>query len=501
MRGRGAHGGAESLALVTILALAAVLRLVGVRYGLPYPLLDPDEASIVPRAFAMAHAGRLDPGWYDYPSLLMALLAPAQAFASDPSYGAARVVAVAIGLLGVGATWWLGRRAYGAAAGIVGAAAVAVATTHVAYSRVAVTDVLLTLGITCAIALALEGRLEWAGLAVGLAASAKYPGALAAVPVAVAGFGSWRRLGKGALLAVAAFAATSPFVLVHAGAAWEDVRRVQWLARAGWLGFENDPATPLAFADRLWGALGPFVVLAVAGIAVAVARRRRADLVLLSFVAAYWLYLMPLGAHFDRYVLPLVPVLAVLAGGIRFAMPAALALLLVPALWSAREAVDLTGTDTRLRADAWIAAHVPRGERLAADPSTLPLPGRDVLRLQLPGPGRTFDPRRDLAALRHEGVRWVLVTGAVADRVLAARDRYPREAGFYESLAAEGRVAFRATSGDPGLSGPWVTIYRLRTPTTVNRGTSAFRPRGAPSGDTRRRRRARRRRPDERPRG
>ncbi len=462
MRGRAPHAGAESIALVAILALAAVLRLVGVRYGLPFPLLDPDEASIVPRAFAMVHAGHLDPGWYDYPSLLMALLAPAQAFASDPSYGAARVVAVAIGLLGVGATWWLGRRAYGAAAGLVGAAAVAVATTHVAYSRVAVTDVLLTLGITCAVALALEGHLEWAGLAVGLAASAKYPGALAAAPVVAAGFGSWRRLGRSALLAAAGFAATSPFVLVHAGAAWEDVRRVQRLAREGWLGFESDPVTPLAFADRLWDALGPFVVLAVAGIALAIVRRRRADLVLLSFVAAYWLYLMPLEAHFDRYVLPLVPVLAVLAGGIRIAAPLALALLVVPAVWSAREAADLTGTDTRLRADAWIAANVQRRERIAADTSTLPLAGRDVLRFQLPGPGRPFDPHRDTAVLRREGVRWVLVTGAVADRVLAARDRYPREARFYESLAAGGRVAFRALPGDPGLSGPWVTVYRLR---------------------------------------
>ena len=148
---------------------------------------------------------------------------------------------MAIGLGGVGATWWLGRRAYGTGAAIVGAAAVAVATTHVAYSRMAVTDVLLTLAITCVLALAVEGRIEWAGLAVGLAASAKYPGAIAAVPVLVAGWGRWRALGRAGALAVAGFALTSPFVLIHAGAAWDDVSRVQRLARAGWLGFENDP--------------------------------------------------------------------------------------------------------------------------------------------------------------------------------------------------------------------------------------------------------------------
>src|SRR4029077_19072625 len=175
------------------------------------------------------------------------------------SFIAARLVAVALGLGGVGATWWLGRRAYGTGAAIVGAAAVAVATTDVAYSRMAVTDVLLTLAVTCVLALAVQGRIEWAGLAVGLAASAKYPGAAAAVPVVVAGWGRWRSLGRAGGLAIAAFALTSPFVLVHAGAAWADVSRVQRLARAGWLGFEDDPITPLAYADRLWEAIGPLV--------------------------------------------------------------------------------------------------------------------------------------------------------------------------------------------------------------------------------------------------
>ena len=448
-------------ALVAILLLAAGLRLVGIRYGLPLPLLNPDEGNIVPRAFAMVHDGKIDPGWYDYPSLLMALLAPAQAFVSEPSYGVARVIAVVIGLGGVGATWWLGKRAYGTGAAVVGSVAVAVSTTHVAYSRMAVTDVLLTLGITCAVALGLEGRLEWAGLAVGFAASAKYPGAIAAVPVLVAGWGAWRRLGRAAVLAVAGFALTSPFVLVHAGTAWGDVSRVQRLARAGWLGFEDDPVAPLAYLGRTWDALGPLVLVSAAGIVVALARRRRADIVLLSFTLAYWLYLMPLEAHFDRYVLPLVPVLAVLAGSVRTAVPIALALLLVPAFWSVRDAAELNRTDTRLRAATWIDRNVPVGERIAADSSTLPLEGRDVVRLSLPGPGRRFDERRDHRALRRLGVRWVLVSGAVTDRVLAARNHYPREAAFYDALGDTGQVAFAARPDEPGLAGPWVVVYRL----------------------------------------
>lgn len=445
---------------MAILVLAAALRLVGIRYGLPLSLLNPDESSIVPRAWRMGH-GHLDPGWYDYPSLMMLVLAPVQAFFGAPAFGAARYIAMLIGLGGVGAAWWLGRRAYGTGAAVVGAAAVAVATTHVAYSRMAVTDVLLTLAITCALALAIQGKLEWAGLAVGLAASAKYPGAVAAVPVVVAGWGRWRALGWAAGLAVVGFASTSPFVLIHAGSAWDDVSRVQRLARAGWLGFENDPITPLAYIDRLWGAVGLLVLVAVAGVVAALFRRSRADLVLLSFVGVYVLTLLPQEAHFDRYVLPLVPVLAVLAGSIRVGVPLALVALVLPLAWTVGDARELTRTDTRLRADAWVAANVPLAERIAADPSTLPLSGRPVVRLELPGPGRPSDPARDLERLRRIGVKWLILSGAVTDRVLAAPDRYPREAAFYERVGHGSEPAFTVFPSEPGLAGPWVRIYRL----------------------------------------
>jgi 4-amino-4-deoxy-L-arabinose transferase-like glycosyltransferase len=404
--------------------------------------------------------GHLDPGWYDYPSLLFDLVAPLQAAFHEPSYGAARAVALALGLAGVAAAWWLGRRAYGRLAGLVGAAATAVATTHVAYSRMAVTDVLLTLCVTCAVALALSGRVEWAGLAVGLAASAKYPGALAAVAVVVAGWGQWRRLGVGAGLAVAAFALTSPFVIVHAGAAWGDVSRVQRLARLGWLGFEDDPPTPLAYLDRAWETLGPLLVVAAVGLVLALRRRSRTDLVLVAFLGVWVLHLLPIEQHFDRYVLPVVPVLAVLAARSRVLVPFALAALIVPLVWSIGDARELTRTDTRARAAAWIEEHVAADVPIAADPSTLPLDGRPVVRFELPGPGRPFDERRSVERLRRDGVRLLLLSGAVADRVLAARDRYPRESAFYDE-ASRLPSAFAARPGDNGLGGPWVELYRL----------------------------------------
>jgi hypothetical protein len=372
----------------------------------------------------------------------------------------ARIVALVVGLAGVVAAWLLGRRAYGTPAALIGAVAVAVATTHVAYSRMAVTDVLLTTLLTAALALAVAGRLEWAGVAVGLAASAKYPGAVAVVPLVVAGWGRWVRLLRAVALAVAAFALTSPFTLIHAGAARDDLSRVQRLARDGWLGFEDDAPSLLGFADRLWHGLGPVLALSVVGVVVAARRRTRADLVLGSFVVAYAVYLAPLGAHFDRYVLPLVPVAGVLAGRARRLAPLAAVLLVVPLWWSIGDARDLTRTDARVVMARWIAREIDPGATIALEPSTGLLSPNPVVRLELPGPGREPDPRRYIAVLGRDGARYLLVSGAVADRVLSARDRYPRETRFYDSLGARATLVHEVVPGGD-VGGPWTRLYRV----------------------------------------
>ena len=457
------------LGLGALLLLAAALRLPGLRYGLPFPLLNPDEESIVPRAWELAHGGGLDPGWYDYPSLLLSILAPFQVFADAPSYGIGRAVAAALGLAGVATAWWLGRVAYGSLAGVVAGAAVAVGTVHVAYSHVAVTDVLLTTLVTVSLALAVQGRLEWAGVAAGLAASAKYPGVFLAAPLLAVGWGHWRRVAVAAGLAVLAFVLTSPFVVWHAGAAWEDISRVQRLAAEGWLGFENDHPTPIAFLDRLWESLGPAIFVALAGLVLAVwplvrnehkLLARRADLALASFAFVYVGYLLTLDAHFDRYVLPLVPVLGALAGRVRPLAVATLGLLLIPLAWSIGDVRELTRTDTRLVAHDWIEAHIPRSSTVAVDPSTAPVAAARVLRLELPGPGRPADPKRDVDRLRALGVDYVLVTGAIADRVRAASERYPTEARFYDELETDARRVLRVEPGGK-LAGPWVAVFRL----------------------------------------
>jgi 4-amino-4-deoxy-L-arabinose transferase-like glycosyltransferase len=453
--------GGPKLAFAAVLAVAAALRLIGVSYAHPFALFSPDEQSIVPRAWHMAHGGGLDPHWFDYPSLLMYVLAPFQAWEAHPSYLAARLVVIVLAVGSVAATWWLGSRAYGGLAGPVAAACVAVETTHVAYSRMAVTDVPLTLGVAVSLALLVTGRVELAGLAAGIATSFKYPGVFLLVPLVVAAWGQWRRLAIGVVACAAAFAATSPYFFVHFGSALGDAHRVQNLAQAGWLGFEHDHIAPIAFTDRLWEGLGPALLVCVVGLVVALVRRQRNDLILASFVLVYFIDLCTLGAHFDRYVLPLIPALGALAGRLRALAPVTLLLLVVPLTWTIRDDARLTRTDTRVVARRWVDRHVKLDTRLAVDPSLPPFTGYRIVKLDLPLPSEDHpDPDRNISRMRLQDVRYVIVTGVVADRVLDAREHYPFEARFYDNVRKLKRVFYVGQDAD-GLNGPWVAIYKL----------------------------------------
>jgi hypothetical protein len=84
-----------------------------------------------------------------------------------------------------------------------------------------------------------------------------------------------------------------------------------------------------------------------------------------------------------------------------------------------------------------------------------------VVKLDLPLPSEDHpDPDRDLKRLRLEDVHYVITTGAVADRVLAAREDYPFEARFYDRLRKRRRVFYVAKDQD-NLNGPWVAVYKV----------------------------------------
>ncbi|MBK7219190.1 MAG: glycosyltransferase family 39 protein [Candidatus Promineofilum sp.] len=247
-----------------------------------------------------------------------------------PVEWAARLPALLASLLLIPLAGMLARRLGGGrVAAVVAAAVVAVAPLAVQFSATAFSDPLLTFWLTAAlvVVLARPGRARpgLVGLCLGLALATKYQAALfLPLVVGLAWLRGWgRREWARGLAGLAVVVA----LLLLWGAARADgaglVAR-QWAniggLRPAW-SWELWPR--LVEGARLWRLALGWPLLALGGVtaaAVALSRRARArlgaaDALLALFVVAYlllhWLWAVP---AWDRYLLPVLPIVAALLG-------------------------------------------------------------------------------------------------------------------------------------------------------------------------------------------
>jgi hypothetical protein len=258
--------------------------------------------------------------------------------------------------------------------------------------------------------------------------------------------GQRRRPALTLLIGLAAFALTSPFLVLEPAVLAHGLSSItQHLARpgAGEIGWIH------LVRVALWQGLGSVLfLLSLAGVLVALWRRTRVDWILLSFVLATYLVLGAGSSVFVRYADPLLPPLLVLAGRAvseilrvtvqrRAEIATAIAVLVIGVSSLPHDVTyDLLigRTDTRTQAFDWLASHTQPGDRVAA--AYFPGPAHDAA---LAASGRhshgattayvaaflqnrlqdrygvhelTADElaRGDLAALRADGVQLVLVT-------------------------------------------------------------------------------------------
>lgn len=393
-------------------ALAAVLAAWGLSFGLPY-LFRPDEDVMIGRAVRMAAEGSLDPLFQNYPPLVFDLFALAEKLAAlaglgtlvdprtgDPShaYLVGRILSAAAAAVTVALVFQLGRRAYGLPAALLAATLLAVAPLAVRQAHFATTDAIQVVLAAAAMLLAVDARtprrFAGAGALCGLAAASKYTGGAVIVFVLVMAWQSrWRRqalLGVAAAAAVA-FAIPSVVMVLHPRG------YVGGLLFLGGRGYATQFQTPIGLIYHptvsLPYGLGPGAYgLALAGVAVALWRRSPVDRALLAYGAVY---LAVVGAGhevFFRYVLPLLPVLALLAGRVLSELPRpALApsalvcgLLLLPSLANSIAGdTMLTKTDSRVLAARWLTEHAPPGSTIVQGYYTGPFYDQGEIEQQL----------------------------------------------------------------------------------------------------------------------
>jgi len=510
------------LALGLILLLALGLRLWGLAFGLPY-VIQPDEPSVEDRALHMWLAGDPNPGYFVYPSLyydLQALWAFATGHVAGLFYPdvlrhplmhkplfylSGRLLTALLGALTVLVTYLTGR-VLSVRLGLMAALFLAVAAQHIQQSHYITVDAPTALFTALTALFALRALhvmravhteatvrperrtrayLLAAGVAAGLAAGTKYNAGVALLlplaAIALGGVGSWARrlVACSGVVAVCAatFLLTSPFILLDPTPFLTSLHVVTQHYATGHPGAEgSDNALWYLLYLAQQGFLPPLTVMAVAGIAVVVARYRRAGLVLLAFTLPYYALLCSTYVRFDRNLLPLLPFVALLAAAGVEPLIARVALLLrnhgaayglilglvvAPSAAVAAQADNgITHPFSEQIAVAWATAHLPRGAHLATEnwegrpfelsPKKFAITHFGALGTQ------SYD------ALVRAGVRYAVTDDWTDGAYLRDPRRYPVEAAHYRELYRRGLLLTRIPGDLPQRQGPTISVYELR---------------------------------------
>jgi hypothetical protein len=540
-----------------VLAGGLGLRLWGVRQGLPYAYNADEADHFVPHAIAMfGHS--LNPGYFANPPaytyVLHYLFALAdggtegvrQAIAVHPAdvYTLARVAAALLGTLALWLLYATGTRLFGRGAGLLAAAIEAVAFLPVFYAHLALNDVPtlapLTLSLLGSAGVLRKGRARdhlLAGLGLGLACATKYTAGIVLVPYLAAVAASYlqsapehgsaragrRTVGGIALagtVALAAFLLANPYALLDYSEFHSELVHQSTLSAEaqGKLGAPHDGGLAYYLWTLTWG-LGWAPALAALAGAVSVWWRERAlGWVLVPAPLLYLAFMGLQGRYFGRWLLPIFPILCLLAAlfavqlvqvvarrrpRLRIAVAALLVAVLLAQglLYSVHAGRTLARADTRNLTRAWMLAHIPAGTPIVVEPvapngwgtrwNKYPslisrispagaLESTAGVKVGIEDYERTLAPAL-IGYYRAHGYCWIVSGSTESGRAFADPHAVPLAIAYYHALERSGEVVYRASPYASGKGpvafdfdwsfdyyplayhrpGPTMTVYRL----------------------------------------
>lgn len=398
-------------ALAGLFVVALILRLVGHKTGLPYVYNADENAHFVPRAIGMFGHG-WNPDYFINPPaftyVLHVLFAlkwgtdPAEvggAFAADPTdaFALARAASAFLGAVAVPLTAIAAARLFeDKRIGFIAGALLAVAFLPVHYSHFALNDAPtmapLALALIGVAGIYRTGRTReyvLAGAGLGLAIATKYQAGIVVVTIVAAAFVTpvVHNRFKGLAFAFApmllAFLVANPYALLDRHQFVEDLRKQTSTAAGseggGKLGLANSSGFVYYLKTFTWGFGWLPTLLALGGMGALIARHRRLALVLAPAPILLFLYFGNNSRFFARWMLPMYPILAMLAAyaivtlAVRFKprvlIPALAALaLLQPLVFSVHNDVVLARDDTRMVARQWMQQHIAIGDKIVMEP-------------------------------------------------------------------------------------------------------------------------------------
>ena len=350
-----ARGWRDALVPVALFGAALLARGWALGWGLPY-VEHPDEPALVEVVVRMARSGDPNPHSFLYPTLLFYLLAAATRlhawwgisqglyasvqdlplktylFTTSPGlYLWNRAVVAFLGAATVPALYVLGRRMIGPATGLLAALILLLAAFHVEHSHYITTDVPTGLWVVLALigawGVATTGNMRsyvGGGVMAGLAAGTKYNAGVVLLALLVAHAMRWRRaslgpalgrLATGGGLALLAFLATTPYALLDWAHFLADLRFNAAHYASGSHGDFVGRWQFAGYARFLWtrGLFAPGCAIALLGLPALVRHYPRQLALLFAVVAMELLLLVAQAVHFVRNVLPIYPLVILIA--------------------------------------------------------------------------------------------------------------------------------------------------------------------------------------------
>jgi hypothetical protein len=397
--------------VIGLFVAAFALRAIGLKTGLPYVYNADENSHFVPRAIGMfGHS--LNPDYFINPPaftyLIHALFTvrwgtdPAViggAFAADPTtaFALARGASAFLGALAVSLTAIAGARLFDdRRVGFLAGALLAVAFLPTHYSHFALNDA-PTLAPLAAAMIGVAGiyrtgrtrEYALAGLGLGVAIATKYTAGIVLVTVIAAALASpvaharVRNLALAIGLMCAGFLAANPYALLDHDAFREGLEKQTETAgeEGGKLGLANTSGWRYYLETFTWGFGWLPSLFALGGAAGLLARHRRLGLLLAPAPVLLFLYLGQQSRFFARWMLPIYPILCLLAAWAVIALASrvraratvpALALsalvLLQGLVFSVHNDLVLARADTRWVARQWMKQHIASGSKIVVEP-------------------------------------------------------------------------------------------------------------------------------------
>lgn len=323
-----------TLTLTLIVVGAFLIRFPGVTWELPGELhtfgYHPDELMVLAAASRIAPSeGQFNPGFYNYGTLQMYVLALPAALATTQdglNLGMGtllgRLVTVLFALGTVALCWRAGWKVAGFGGAVLAAVFIAVAPLHVQQSQFVTVDVPATFWVAGVLLAVVESRTALAGFLAGLAAATKYTVGIAIVaPLAAVAQrhgvrGGWKPAAVACALAAVGFVIGVPGVLLWTGDFLNGfLFEVGHAGEGHGLVFQD---TGLGWIYHLLHSLlpgmgWPLLIFSVAGSIYAAAKGGWQIRSVAAFALIYFLFIGAGNVRFARYTLPLYPAFAIMA--------------------------------------------------------------------------------------------------------------------------------------------------------------------------------------------